>query len=186
MTKPKIEAGNILIAEPFMLESEFKQSVVLICDHMDSDGTVGFVLNKRINMDIQELIADFPEFESEVFFGGPVQTDTIHYIHNVGDLLDESRKVCNGVYWGGDFEKLKFLIKSELIQPENIRFFVGYAGWSPGQLYEEMGVKSWILSRMHHNYIFKENPDFLWEKTLIDKGNHFSILSQVPDNINWS
>ena len=61
-------------------------------------------------MRVTELIEDFPDIEADVFFGGPVQTDTIHYIHTAGDLLDDSVQITNNVYWGGSFEKLKFLI----------------------------------------------------------------------------
>src|SRR5690606_33036284 len=117
-----------------MLDNNFKRSAVLVCDYVKAEGTVGFILNKPLDMRVDDLVADFPEFDAEVFFGGPVQTDTIHYLHNVGELLDESTKIVDGVYWGGDFDKLKFLISQGLIEPKNIRFFVGYSGWSEGQL----------------------------------------------------
>ena len=134
----KAQTGSILIAEPFMVDPNFKRSVVAVCDYTEEEGTVGFVLNKPLGLQINELITDFPSFDADVYFGGPVQTDSIHYVHNVGDLLDNSTKVIDGVWWGGDFEKLKFLIRSDMVQPHNIRFFVGYSGWSPGQLEEEM------------------------------------------------
>lgn len=51
-------------------------------------------------------------------------TTTLHYLHNVGDMLEESVKIANGIYWGGDFTALKFLIDQKLILPENIRFFL--------------------------------------------------------------
>ena len=118
-------------------------------------------------MKINELIGDFPEFQAKVYYGGPVQTDTIHYIHNVGSLLDDSNEVCDGVYWGGDFEKLKFLISSKLVKPHNIRFFVGYSGWSDGQLRSEMGIGSWVVADMEPNYIFKTKPKSLWKKVCL-------------------
>ncbi|MBL7792479.1 MAG: YqgE/AlgH family protein, partial [Saprospiraceae bacterium] len=132
MVREEVKNGSLLIAEPFMLDPNFKRAAVLLCEH-SPEGSIGFILNKPLGMRIDELIEDFPEFDSEVFFGGPVQTDTIHYIHCVGDLLEESVKLTDGVYWGGDFEKLKFLISSQLILPQDIRFFLGYSGWSEGQ-----------------------------------------------------
>jgi putative transcriptional regulator len=122
----QVKTGNILLAEPFMLDPNFRRSVVLLCDHHD-EGSIGFILNKPLNRSIDEIIPDFPEFKSEVFYGGPVATDTIHFIHSVGDLVEDSVEVSRGVYWGGDYEKLKFLIESELILPDNIRFFIGYS-----------------------------------------------------------
>lgn len=177
--------GNVLVAEPFMIDPNFKRSVVLLCEK-EEDGSLGFILNKSLDMKITELIADFPEFDSYVHYGGPVQTDTIHYIHNVGELLDDSRQVVDGVYWGGDFEKLKFLIRSELIKPGDIRFFVGYSGWSPGQLEEEMAYGSWVIAQMDANYLFKNKPQTLWKKVMQNKGDTFSVIAQMPEGVNWN
>ncbi len=180
-----IENGTVLLAEPFMLDPNFRRSAVLLCEH-NEEGSVGFIMNKPLKMRIDELIEDFPEFDSEVFFGGPVQTDTIHYVHNVGDLLDESRHVVDGVYWGGDFSKLKFLISSKLILPENIRFFVGYSGWSEGQLADEMNLGSWVSANMDANYLFKSIPSRLWEQVMYNKGDVYTVISQVPEDFSWN
>ncbi|MEL6986829.1 MAG: YqgE/AlgH family protein [Bacteroidota bacterium] len=186
MSKEKdLGSGKILLSEPFMQDPNFKRAVVLICEY-SADSTVGFVLNKPLKMNIDELISDFPEFESEVYFGGPVATDTIHYVHNVGDLLEESVEVGRGVFWGGNFEKLKFLIQSELITGKDIKFFVGYSGWSPMQLDEEMEYGSWVLADMDPNYVFKSNPKKLWQQIMENKGNNYSVIAQMPDNANWN
>ncbi len=185
MSFDAISKGKVLIAEPFMIDPNFKRSVVLMCEH-EEEGSLGFILNKSLDMKINELIADFPKFNSLVYYGGPVQTDTIHYIHNVGDVLDESMKVMNGVYWGGNFEKLKSLIKSDLIKPQNIRFFVGYSGWSHGQLKDEMELGSWVTDNMDANYLFKVKPQVLWQKVLQNKGNAYSVIAQMPDSASWN
>lgn len=168
-----------------MLDPNFKRSAVIPCEHGE-EGSVGFIMNKPLNMRVDELIEDFPDFDSEVFFGGPVQTDTIHYIHSVGDLLEDSIKVAEGVYWGGDFEKLKFLISSELIKPADIRFFVGYSGWSEGQLMDEMVFGSWIVANMDANYLFKSKPKRLWRQVMNDKGNAYTVIAQVPEIVSWN
>lgn len=186
MVEKDIESGVVLLAEPFMLDPNFRRSAVLLCEHSPEDGSVGFIMNKPLRMRIDELIEDFPEFDSEVFFGGPVQTDTIHYIHNVGDMLEDSRMVVDGVYWGGDFSKLKFLISSQLILPENIRFFVGYSGWSEGQLADEMNIGSWLTAPMDANYLFKSIPSRLWEQVMYNKGNVYTVISQMPEDFSWN
>lgn len=135
-------------------------------------------------MKINDLLASFPEFESDVFFGGPVATDTIHFLHNLGDLLEGSKYITKGVYWGGNFEKLKFLITSGLVYPNQIRFYVGYSGWSPGQLEEEISTSSWVISESDPNYVFKSNSDGLWKQVMIDKGELYAILSELPENVN--
>jgi len=185
MPNKNINSGRILLAEPFMIDPNFKRAVLLLCEH-HNDGSVGFILNKAIDMKINELIADFPEFESEVYFGGPVQTDTIHYLHNLGDLLEDSQKIADGVFCGGDFEKLKFLISSKLVKPENIRFFVGYSGWSGGQLKEELKYGSWVAAEMHANYLFKQKQSDLWSEVMENKGDAYSVIAQLPDSFSWN
>lgn len=177
--------GGLLIAEPFMIDPHFKRTVVLLTEHA-KDGTVGFILNKGLDMKIADLVGDFPEFDAPVFYGGPVGTDTIHYIHNVGDLLESSHEVGNGIYWGGDFEKMKFLVASGMIQPHNIKFFVGYSGWSTDQLKEEMGYGSWIPSQVDPNYVFNSNPLALWKKVMENMGESMSVIAQIKENYSWN
>lgn len=185
MEETAIKQGVVLLAEPFMMDPNFKRAAVLLCEHAKG-GSVGFIMNRPMAMSIDEIIEDFPEFSSEVFWGGPVQTNTVHYVHNVGDLLDDSVKVTDGVYWGGDFQKLKFLISSQLIKPENIRFFIGYSGWGGGQLEDELEYGSWVLANMDANYLFNAPPDLLWQQIMTDKGNAFSVIAQLPETMNWN
>ena len=182
-----ISTYRLLVAQPFMLDPYFKRAVVLICEH-HIEGTVGFILNKSVEMQINELLTDFPEFDAEVYYGGPVQTDSLHYVHNVGHLLDNSLKVAEGVYWGGDFDQLKVLIKTGVIQPHNIRFFVGYSGWSTGQLVGEMTSGSWIMADIDANYVFKlyDYPNELWEEVLSHKGDRYSVIGQMPEFLSWN
>ncbi len=177
-----ISKGKVLLSDPFMMDPHFKRSAILLTDY-SNEGSVGFILNRSIDMKINDLIVDFPTIDSEVFYGGPVASDTVHYLHNVGDLLEESIYVSKGVYWGGDYTKLKFLIENQLIQPNNIRFFVGYSGWSSGQLEEEISIKSWMLANMNANFLFKMNPRNLWQKILDIKGNNYAIISKIPDPV---
>lgn len=178
----EIKAGKILLAEPFMLDPNFKRTVVLICEH-GHHGTTGFVLNKTLDIKVNELLPDFPESKAAVFVGGPVAVDSLHYLHNVGDMLDNSLEVCPGVYWGGDFEKLKFLMENGLIKDNNIKFFVGYSGWTEGQLIEEMQETSWIVEDMDANYLFKIKPFVLWQTVLHNKGNTYTVIAQMPDAV---
>ncbi len=180
----KLKKGNILIAEPFMEDGNFKRSVICICDHHKVDGTVGFILNRKMNTRLSELIQEISTEEVfDIYYGGPVAVDTIHYIHNVGDLIEDSIQVSRGVFWGGDFEKLKFLINSEMIKPSNIRFYIGYTGWSAGQLEEELKTGSWVVSKIDPNYIFKSPSRQLWKQTMTNKGDRYSVIAQMPNSI---
>ena len=180
----ELKSGSILIAEPFMRDSNFKRSVICLCEHSTDEGSLGFILNKPINMKVTDLIQDLPtDKDFYVRYGGPVATNTIHYIHTIGDLLEDSVEIMKGVYWGGDFEKLKFLIESGLVTPHNIRFYIGYSGWSPGQLDEEMEYGSWVSGELYPNYVFKTKAKNLWQQALTNKGNTFSVIAQMPKGI---
>ncbi|MEL7020892.1 MAG: YqgE/AlgH family protein [Bacteroidota bacterium] len=176
-----IHTGQLLLAEPFMPESHFKRSAILICDH-NAAGSVGFVLNKQLDVNVDDLIEDFPEFPYPIYYGGPVQQDTIHYIHRMGDLVGDCQEVVNGIYWGGDYDKIKFLISQGLITNKDIRFFVGYAGWTGGQIAKELDYGSWVVANMYANYLFKTPPNDLWQQAMENKGNIYSVIAQVPDN----
>lgn len=174
-----------MLAEPYMADPNFKRSVIYLCDHQD-EGSLGFILNKPLRIKVDQLIADFPEFESPVYYGGPVQTDTIHYLHRLGDLVEDSVKVGENIYWGGNFEKLKFLIASGVVKAGTIKFFAGYSGWSTGQLSEELHIGSWIPAPMDPNYLFSVHPRKLWSKVLEVKGDLYAVLARIPDHLSWN
>ena len=179
----KVNQGSLLLAEPFMLDVYFRRAAILICDKHE-EGTLGFILNKPLDVKIQDILGDFPEFDSVAYYGGPVQTDSVHFLHSAGDLIDDSQYVSPGVYWGGDFEKVKALIKNGLLTPNQIRFYVGYTGWSKDQLDEELTENTWIVDEMDPNYLFVFKPEKLWQVILENKGNTHSIIGQMSDFLN--
>ena len=118
-------AENILlIADPFLKDPNFMRTVVYICRHSD-EGSFGFVLNKIFEQTLDELINGLEGIEMPVYYGGPVQTDTVHYIHQYPDLIPECYKISDDIYWGGDFEALKTLLRENKIDAQKIKFFIG-------------------------------------------------------------
>lgn len=182
-----VKTGCFLLSEPFMWDNNFKRAAIFMTEYDKLKGSVGFIMNKPLDMNITQLISDFPDFESEVGFGGPVATDTVHYIHRIGHLLDDSIFVAEGVWWGGDFVKLKALIRSGVVRKDDIRFFVGYSGWSVGQLEEEIEVGSWVTADSDLNYIFNDSSGGdLWQDILQHKGSTYSVIGQMPDSPVWN
>lgn len=179
MTK-EIKSGTVLLAEPFMMDPNFKRTAVLLVDH-GSDGSIGFILNREVEMRVDELIEDFPEFEANLYYGGPVGTDTIHYLHSKGDLLEGSDEIAPGIFWGGNYDQLKFLVGQGLITPRDVKFFVGYSGWSDNQLQEELEHRSWVTAPMFANYLFKSKPATLWNQVMVNKGDTFSVIAEMED-----
>ena len=181
----EIRNGMILLAEPFMLDQNFKRSTIFLVEH-SAEGSLGFIINHKVNMRVDELVKDFPDFDAPVYFGGPVATDTVHYLHNKGDILEGSDEVVKGIYWGGNYEKLKVLIDQRLITPGDIRFFVGYSGWSERQLEEELAGGSWLTARMYPNYLFKSQPEKLWAQVMHNKGNTFSVIAGMREEPSYN
>ena len=130
------------------------RSVIIICEHQDS-GSFGFVLNKEYPQQLGELISDLNHSDFPVYYGGPVQQDTIHFLHQCPDLITGGFEICDGIYWGGDFSDVVELVNLQKISPKDIRFFLGYSGWGEGQLEEEMKQKSWITSSANKRLIFR-------------------------------
>lgn len=137
--------GRILVSEPFLLDSYFKRSVILLGEHSE-EGTVGFILNKPTDLTLNDALEDFPPFDVPLYFGGPVQTDTIHFLHTLGDKLEGSKKILPGIFWGGDLERLKLLIDTHQVTRNDVRFFAGYSGWEPHQLEDELKGRTWLIS----------------------------------------
>lgn len=181
----QITAGTVLLAEPFMLDPNFKRTTVLLVDHSIT-GSVGFIMNRKMELAINELIDDFPDFPAPVYFGGPVGSDTIHYLHCKGELLEGSDEIAKNVYWGGDYNQLKTLIANGLVQADDIRFFVGYSGWSDLQLEEEMELGSWVPASMDANYLFSSEPEELWKQVMSNKGKNFTVIADMREEANYN
>ncbi len=186
MILPEFKKGNILMAQPFMDSLHFKDSVILITDHSDENGTVGFIINKSLNIFIPDVVDGFPDIELELHYGGPVQTDTLYYVHKYGDILKDSLAITDRLFWGGDFTQLKVLIREKIIDPSGIRFYLGYSGWSAGQLADEYEAGTWMLSEIDSNYLFKKKLGDIWPQAVYNLGDKFEVISKIPGSINWN
>ncbi len=181
----KIQTGGFLLAEPFMWDSHFRRAVVVLTEHGEH-GTHGFMLNKPIGIALNDVLASFPKFDAEVHYGGPVATDTLHFIHTAGDLLSQSHKVRNGLWWGGDLDELVFLVRNDMITPNDVRFFVGYTGWSPGQLYGELADGAWLTDDGDLNYIFKSRTRQMWREILHNRNGSLGVIGDMREQNFWN
>ena len=171
-------AGMLLIAAPMMRDPNFWRSVVLLCEH-GTQGSIGLILNRPLSMDLSELRNDLSGDEL-VSLGGPVQQDTLHYLHRHGDFVSRTTRIVNGVHWGGDFDAIRLLLDTKAASPGDLRFFIGYAGWMPGQLEAELGEDSWILCPAQDRFVFSEDPKDLWRTTMRSMGGEYALLANFP------
>lgn len=177
----KPQKGSLLISEPTLKDSYFNRSVVLIVEH-NTDGTVGFIMNKQIDVDLNGLVSDFEEINASVFFGGPVNKDNLFFIHSFGKEIEGALPIAKKLYWGGDFSMLKDLLRKDKSNIEKVRFFIGYSGWDPGQLQMELDQNSWVVKSMFEDNILSISPKNLWKDTLRNMGNDVALLSFFPEN----
>lgn len=171
--------GVLLIAEPFMKDPNFMRSVVFLCDHTEN-GSFGFVLNKQYDKTLEEILPDTEGVSLPVYFGGPVEVDSLHFLHNQPDLVQGGTEVAPGVFWGGDFDLVIQQLKSGALNHNNVRFFAGYSGWGEGQLDRELKENSWITLKAEKKLVFLRNPNDIWRQSLITLGGDYEKLIHYP------
>jgi putative transcriptional regulator len=168
--KLKPAKGRLLVSEPYLPDPNFERTLVLLCEHND-EGSFGFVLNKLSTTTVNEVIEDAKSVDGILYIGGPVQQDTLHFIHRFG-ALEDSVELIDGIYWGGNFERLIFLMETKQIKVNDVKFFLGYS---------ELTADSWIVSdRVTEELVFETNPDGMWQKVLKSMGGRFSVYSNYP------
>ncbi len=171
--------GILLIADPFLKDPNFLRTVVLLCEHKE-EGSFGFVLNRKYENTLDELIPDVEGFKLPVYYGGPVQLNTIHFLHQYPIDIPGGEEVMKGVYWGGDFSKAVEMIKSGDMHPDKIRFYIGYSGWTDGQLSEELKERSWLTVKANRKLIFQTSPEEVWKESLKHLGGDYEMMIHFP------
>lgn len=173
--------GKLLIAQPFLNDSVFTRSVILLCEHSE-EGSLGFVLNKATDMHLGDLLPETYDEELEICQGGPVQLDTLHILHRLPDVLGGT-PISEGIYWGGSFDELQTLIlANNTPDNENLKLFLGYSGWSPGQLEGELKEGSWLISEPTEKVLFDVPADDIWEAAIETLGEDYQYLTNLPRN----
>ncbi len=174
----KIAGGRILISAPHL--SDFFSRTVIVMTEYNENGSLGFVINRPVEGKLNELIEDFPEFDARVMLGGPVETDIVNFIHRAGDLIDGGLEICKGIFWGGNFETVKLLADTKILNPRDFIFFLGYSGWSAGQLDGELKGNTWIVTKSEADLIFDTEPDKMWAETLKRMGGEYNTIASFP------
>ena len=174
-----LEPGMLLIADPFLKDPNFMRTVVFLCEHQE-EGSFGFVLNRSYEYTLNELVSGLDDLKIPVFYGGPVQIDTIHFLHQYPELIPGGYEITDGIYWGGEFETAINLIRNKVIDPHRIRFYIGYSGWGSGQLSDELKEKSWLTVQANRKIIFHKKADEIWKDSLRLLGGDYEMMINFP------
>jgi putative transcriptional regulator len=173
--------GCVLLSEPFLQDSHFERSVIFLCEYLPEE-TFGFVLNHKADVELNDLIDIAPK-EIPVFIGGPVANNSLFYLHTFNGI-ESSEEILPGLFFGGDLTEIFRCLSLMEVHKENIRFFIGYSGWSKGQLEQEIKERAWIcVNNIPSNTLLSKNIANLWRKCMSQQGKQFQTFALFPKNI---
>lgn len=174
---PRSLAGSLLIAHPNMLDPNFRRTVLFISAHDAEDGALGVILNRPLDKQVSDLVSDQPPAglaDVPVFLGGPVGRNQLMFAAfewEKGDGLKMNHNV--------NIDDASELIEQD---PKSVCAFVGYAGWSAGQLEAEMKQNAWLLQKPTRSKLQVERLPKLWFDIMRDLGPWFKMLAAAPDD----
>ena len=178
------QKGDLLIAEPLLDEPYFKRSVILLLDEDNNQGHIGLALNKITPVSLQDLFPDWKAgAEVPVYSGGPVEADRLFVLHTMGDRFEGSMEVSPGLYVGAKLDDIIDYINNNRYADGNIRFFLGYSGWSRGQLTSEILKNTWALNpNPGHTDVLTGAEDLYWRREVRRLGEKYRSWLLVPSN----
>lgn len=176
--KPK--KGRLLLAEPFMDDDDFARSVIYMCEH-NKTGSYGFILNNNLNIKLDEIIPDIEIPNISVHYGGPVNSSNLFFLHQLGDIIENSVKISDKIWTSGDFNQIIEFINMGILDINKLKFFLGYSGWTNNQLATEFDSNSWIATDIVEENIFSKNED-LWKEVLLNRGGKLKAIANFPIN----
>lgn len=186
LTRITPKTGNFLISEPFMLDDNFRRSVVLLTAE-DEEGHVGYILNQRSGLLVSDLLPECPECDFLVYIGGPVSPDTLHFVHACPDKIGDGTEIRDGLFWSGNFEMLKIHLNNGSIREDEIKFFLGYSGWQQDQLQDELENNAWIVSdKVYNDLVFDHSDLDIWKESIIQLGQKFAHVANFPEYPQWN
>ncbi|MDG1175174.1 MAG: YqgE/AlgH family protein [Flavobacteriales bacterium] len=181
-----LEKGRVIISDPFINDDYFSKSVILLCETNDK-GAFGLVLNNYIDENLSDFMVKFKDVDCKDFkisLGGPVDVDSIYYIHTRPDLILDSIEVYQNIYLGNgeNFDQIAELISNGSLSNNEIKFCLGYSGWTPGQLEEELERNSWFVGNVSQKSLMEYHESDLWKKTLEQMSEKHRVISNFPLN----
>lgn len=173
--------GDILISEPFLQDIYFQRSVILLIEHTRK-GSMGFVLNKKTELIVNKFFTELEDSpEIPIYLGGPVSSNRLFFIHSLGeDIIPDTVKINDNLYFDGDFKFLKNYILSGNPIEGKVKFFLGYSGWSKGQLRQEISSNSWLVSSAANESMLYAEDEKYWKISLKSLGNQYETWANFP------
>jgi len=179
---PKYLKGQMLLDSGQLHGSFFQRTVVLICQH-DAEGAFGLVLNRVTGSKVGEMVVvDLPERlkDCPLYLGGPVQPTALSFLHTDSFIPDAN--VLPNLSLGHSLDALTEIGES-FSSSRKVKMFAGYAGWSPGQLEDEMKRDAWLTHPASVELVFYTAPEQLWRGILQQMGWKYKLLADSPEDL---
>ncbi len=171
--------GQLLIAGPRLIDSNFWRTVVLVVEHSE-DGAFGLVLNRPSETSVGEAVPELDTLvdpDEPLLIGGPVQPSAVITVAQFSDIDDAALPAFADIgvlgTGGPPIEELADRVLSA-------RAFVGHSGWGPGQLEAELETGDWILEPARPEDVFSRSPRDLWSDVLTRKGGSYALVARMP------
>ncbi|MGH7795501.1 MAG: YqgE/AlgH family protein [Candidatus Binatia bacterium] len=162
--------GKLLVASDEMKDPRFVESVIYLVKH-DAEGTLGLVINRPMAKGpIDDLLKGFgaeatgSQLEIIIHYGGPVNGRQGFLLHSDDKTLESSLKSPNGIAMTSDIKMIQAIAIGT--GPQQFLFTLGYAGWAPGQLEDELKANSWFLVSADKSLIFGKDPGGKWRRAM--------------------
>jgi putative transcriptional regulator len=177
----QIGKGQLLIAMPALNDPNFLQAVVLLCNH-GSDGALGVILNRPTEIAVSALVHDFPSMtgSERIYEGGPVAKNGMLVLCR-GQATDGGNIIIEDVFLARDLDTLKGEAVA-IHSYSEIRCYLGYAGWVPGQLEDEVRTGSWRTVQADPTLVFDADPTLLWSQMMRRLGPECAFYATMPTN----
>ena len=172
------QRGKFLVAMPTLLDPNFRQTVILLCEH-GPEGSMGIVLNRPTKAEVSTLVDEFPALSETgiVYSGGPVAKNALLILCR-GEDTDMGHIIMEDIFLAKDLER--FENQQEWLPRRDLRCYLGYAGWAPGQLDNEMKSGAWTLASANSSLIFETDPVLLWQEMMRSKGGELAFYASMP------
>lgn len=186
--KLPVHEGDLLIAQPFLDEDWFSRAVISVIDYDRKNGATGVVLNNLMTYTLGEVLDGVAPgaHDIPVFCGGPVSQDRLYFIHTLGtQIFAGAREYAPGLYIGGDFDSAMQYVNEGYPVDGCLRFFVGYSGWSPGQLEQEMRDDTWAISPVigEPADLLRGEGDPYWHRIVRQMGTAYRSWQLLPRDL---
>jgi len=175
--KTKTLAGQLLLAHPVLRDPHFRRTVVLLSGH-DGDGAMGVVLNRPLDKQLGEINAEFaigPLAGVPLYYGGPVEPEQLIIVTWQWIEADHAFQL----HFGVEVEKAVEQIGTPGL---TMRAFLGYSGWSKGQLENEMKHGTWIVTPVEGDWLIKHDGVTLWRNLIGHLDPELKVMADAPDD----